>query len=214
MKRLFLVLMLSVMVGACGESTTDVATGGRGGGGNGGDPFIPPDTVIKVEHGTLNGYNPGNPVAIASVGALTARSSFTRALDAAAYNGYGFDPADVAVASGRSDDGRDLLIAIAALPGVDKNGFLFYIRFGDVEHAIPVRAHGHGGDGVDIMESALKNGGGPSNMPWYYGDLIGCIVHAIADVTKCLQLECTQCINLCVSTALYNFVQCVVFAMA
>jgi len=213
MKRLFLVLMLSVMVGACGESTTDVATGG-GGGGTGGDPgFIPPDTVIKAEHATLNGYNAGNPVAIASVGALTARSAFTGAVDAAADNGYGFDPADVAVASGQLDDGRDVLIAIAALPSVDHNGFLFYVRMGDVEHAIPVRARGHGDDSVDILESALKNGGGPSNMPWYYGDLLQCITAAMADISVCLQNTCPSCRSDCVRSVLVRFVVCIVFGM-
>ena len=211
MKKLFLVLMLSVMVGACGESATDVATR-HGGGGGGGDPFIPPDTVIKAEHATLNGYRPGNPVAIETAQGLTARASFNNAVATAAALGYGFDPAAVAVVSGRTDDGREVHFVLGSLLGGEGDGFAIYMRVGEWEKSLPLRLSDREPTGYEVLEDVDKLDPGPQSKPWYYGDLLNCLQYVVADLMAC-RSSCTWCGALCDLRALLNLVVCVVFFM-
>jgi hypothetical protein len=210
MKRIFLVLLISVAVGACGESSTDVVS--RRGGSPGGGEFIPPDTLIKTENATFHVYKPGNIVALESVLSLTARTPFHDAIESAGSFGYGFDPADVAVATGRLDDGREVLVALGSLEGIKRDGYLFYLRVGDREHTFPLRETGGGKAGFDLLEVAAKGEIGPRNMPWYFGDLLDCLIRAMADLLMC-QPDCADCYRNCVFDTLVRLVVCVQFTM-
>ena len=211
MKRLFLVLMMSILLGACGESSTDVVT--RRGGDTGGDGgFVPPDTVIKSEHAALNAYQPGNPGAIGPVRDLTASASFNAAIATAGTFGYAFDPRTVAVASGRTDDGRLVLIALGALPGGDGNGLALYMRVGDWEKSLPLRLTDREQTGYEVLEDVSKQETGPWNKPWYYGDLLNCLEHVVADLLACRR-ECPTCGVICDLRALVNLAVCVIFFM-
>ncbi|MDH5270830.1 MAG: hypothetical protein OEY32_13000 [Candidatus Krumholzibacteria bacterium] len=211
MKRIFLVLMMAMMVGACVESSTDVET--RRGGSSGGDGgFVPPDTVIKIEHATLNAYKPGNPGAVAPVRDLTATASFNDAVAVAATFGYSFDPTALTVASGRTDDGRAVLVALGALRGGDGGGLAVYLRVDDRERSFPLRLTDRDQSGFEVLQDAGKQETGPQNRPWYYGDLLNCLQYVVADLTACRQ-SCQWCGPICDLRALVNLVVCVLVYM-
>ena len=205
MKRIMLVLMVAMGVGACGESSTDVVT--RSGGGGGG--FIPPDTVIKTESVRVDLFRPGHPLAFESAVALAGNGSFQRAVETAGTFGYGFDPARAAVAEGTLADGREVRIVLAAMTGAARAGHVLYLRVGDGERALPLRLNGRG-DGVEFLETVSKAGVGPSRMWWDVGDAIQCLMQAMADLYIC-RSSCTDCWRECTFQALMRLVWCLHF---
>jgi hypothetical protein len=212
MRKLILVLMLAMMVGACGESSTDVATR-RSGGGGGGDEFIPPDTVVKTEDARFDVYQPGNPAAIETVHSLTPRASFARALEVTETFGYGFDPARVAVATARLADGRDVVVALGSLTGgLRDDGHVLHVRIGDREETLPLRTDGGRGDGFEVLEIADKHEIGPQSLFWDLGHWIQCLMQATADIMACSQ-DCEECWRQCVLQALVKLVFCIHFTM-
>lgn len=213
MRKLILVLMLAMMVGACGESSTDVATRQSGGGGGGGGGFIPPDTVIKTEEARFDVYQPGNPVAIETVNSLTPRASFARALEVTETFGYGFDPARVAVAAGRLDDGREVVIALGSLTGGrHDDGHVLHVRIGDREETLPLRTDGGRGDGFEVLEIADKHEIGPQSLFWDLGHWVQCLMQAMADIMACRE-DCEDCWRACVLQALVKLAFCIHFTM-
>lgn len=215
MRKIMLVLVVVGMLGACGESSTDVARPGGGGGGGDGDPFIPPDTVIKTSEAVVNLYRAGNPEAIRTVHSLTARDAFARALESAETFGYGFDPGAAGVAVGRSVDGRDIVVSLGSLLGETRDGLVLYLRVGEEEHAVAMRASGRGEDGFEVLEVVAKGESAPQRLPWHHGDLLNCLQRAIGDYRTCLGQAggCAVCAFACLSAALAYLVVCVVFHM-
>ena len=211
MKRLFTVLMMTIVLGACGESPSDVATTGGGGGSGGDDGFIPPDTVIKTEHAVLDVYGARHPGAIAAVQSLAAQDALGDALGTAESFGYGFDAANVALAMGRADDGRDVSVALGTLSGGDARGLVLYIRLGEREVSFPLRLTGRDG-AFDIIEAVDKRDIGPARQPWYHTDLADCLRAILADLQRC-QHYCEACAGLCTLDAVIQLVMCVLFFM-
>jgi hypothetical protein len=205
MKRIMLVLMVALGVGACGESSTDVVT--RSGGGDGG--FIPPDTVIKTESVRSDLYQPGHPGAVGCAEGLAGNPSFHRAVETAETFGYGFDPARAAVAEGNLADGREVRIVLAAMAGGARAGHVLYLRVGDEERSLPLRVNVDG-DAPEILETISKEGVGPSGMWVDLGDTLQCLMQALADLYVC-RSSCTDCWRECTFQALMRLVWCLHF---
>jgi hypothetical protein len=211
MKRLMLVLAMTLLVGACGESTTDVAT--RNGGNNGDGEFVPPDTIIKTEDATARVYGAGNPVALQEVTALATGGSLGGALDIAGTFGYDFDPARVAVARLRLDDGRDAVLALGMLSGGTASpGVVVYARVGDREQTLPLRLTDTGSDGFDVMTIADKTATRPDGVWWYFPGWLHCLASAMGDIMACVR-NCSDCWAACVQLALVKLAICLRFTM-
>lgn len=207
MRKIILVLMMAMMLGACGESATDIVTGGGGG-----DGFIPPDTVIKTADGLFDIYRPGNPVAVETVQSLTPGAPLAGAIVTSETFGYTFDPARVAVATVTLADGRDVVVALGALLGADADGHVLYVRVGDREEALPLRVNRGSRDGFEVLESVDKGVIGPQGILWDLGHWFSCLMQAMADIALCYK-DCEDCWRMCVYQALIRLLFCLQFTM-
>jgi hypothetical protein len=209
MKKLFLVLMVAMMLGACGESSTDGIMRSTG---DGNGALVPPDLVIATDEVTLDGFAPGNPVAIAASEALVSHASVAEAIATARSFGYGFDPAQVALATGRLEDGREVVVALGVLTGGHgSDGHMVHIRVGDREVTRALRLRGDGDGGFDPLELAVKGELGPQGAG-RDATFADCLIRIMSDLASCRR-QCEACALACVMEALTRLAACVAMTM-
>ncbi len=212
--KLIAVLLLSMVLAACGESTTDVATSGNAGGGGTGDGGpVPPDTIKAEADGITRVYQPGNPVAI--------RAGYDE-VDAPALGddvarvealGYAFDANATMAASFVSVDGRRLDItwlSFVDASGGPTSGHILHVRGAGADIVLPVRVDPAQAPGYTIVQDGSKDGGRPQNM-FFPVRFWACFQQFIADVMDCLRYR-GDVMN-CAMMALMRLINCLQFMM-
>jgi hypothetical protein len=212
--KMIAVLLLSMVMAACGESTTDVATSGNAGGGGTGDGGpVPPDTIKTDARGTTWIYEPGNPVAIQTgVDEITADAIGRDVARIEAF-GYAFDADATTVASFRAVDGRRMDItwlSFVDASGGPTSGRILHVRAPGAEFSVPVRLDPAQATGYTIVRDVSKDGGRSQNM-FFPIRFWQCFQQFMADVIACLSYG-GNTMN-CAWLALMRLINCLRFMM-
>lgn len=208
MKRLAGVLLMAMLVSACGDSTTGVNTAGRG--GNDGNDYIPPDSVPKghapdsvytIDNVLIREYGGENPRVVMLDEALPRVDAVKAVVDSYGASGYG-EPVVVGAAQATLPDGRGADLVLVQMTGLSGDMMQLLVAYLEGAYAVtPMRVVD--GRVVDIEQS------GVDPEPAFVLNPVGmarCLMQAAAEYKTCMD-EC-GCQRACLAFASYVFAFC------
>jgi hypothetical protein len=207
MKRLAAVMMMAMLVSACGDSSTGVNTASRR---SGGGDFIPPDSVPKghapdsvytIGNVVIREYGENNPRVWMLDESLPRVDAVKAVVNRYGASGYG-EPVVVAAAQATLPDGRGVDLALVEMDGLSGELVQMLVAYLEGTCAVtPMRVVD--GRVVDIEQAC----GDPELQ--FTMNLLGmarCLAQAAAEYKACLD-DC-GCQRACLAYATYVFAFC------
>jgi len=223
MKRIAVLLLMAMWLGACADTTTDVVD--RGGGGGGDDTIVPPDTTIRDGSFTTNVYGQDNALARQKEAALLLDATIQDRIETLAAYDYVYEPGNTRVLTATAADGRSVTLSIVTLrptTGTPLAAHVVDLRVGSDRAVRAVRGvENAGAITTETLAEGKRDAGTPELSPLMgklVNDLMMCLSIVLADVQACLMNCCLEsggsiytynsCARVCLQEAFRAFAQC------